>query len=217
MTALVFVSILTAGTVAYAGIPASDGTIHACYNPNSAKVVNGSQLNIIDSATAACSKGQQEISWNKTGPQGAQGPQGPAGPQGPTGDKGDTGAAGVTAAYINYGDGLHNLSAGTTQTVSSVTLPPGRYLLSGVIAVATAPGEDKLLVVCGFVSAGTVHGNAATATLSGPNQFRMPLNGDITATAAATPVFLRCSAQVHPAQATGEMIATQVTTITPSE
>ncbi|MFJ8916421.1 hypothetical protein [Amycolatopsis sp. NPDC102389] len=67
-----------------------------------------------------------------------------------------------------------------TQTVSSVTLPPGQYVLSGDIAVATAPGEDKLFVVCGFVSAGTVHGNAATATLSGPNQFRMPLHGDIT-------------------------------------
>ena len=73
-----------AGGVAWAAIPAGDGTIQACYG----KV--GGVLRVIDAA-----KGQKclpnaevAISWNQLGQQGPQGMQGPSGQPGSDGDDG---------------------------------------------------------------------------------------------------------------------------------
>lgn len=71
-----------------AAIPDGSGVIHGCYSANGSKGTNGTQLNIVDTQYASCSKGQTPVQWNQTGP------QGPQGPQGPKGDKGDTGATG---------------------------------------------------------------------------------------------------------------------------
>ena len=73
-------TLLAAGviaTVVRAGIPGSDGLIHGCYSANGSTATNGTQLNVADSS-AACAKGQAEISWNQTGPQGPPGPKGDA-------------------------------------------------------------------------------------------------------------------------------------------
>jgi hypothetical protein len=64
---------LVGGGLAYANIPDSGGVIHGCYSPNGANAPNGAQLNIINSDSASCSKGQKEITWNQTGPQGEAG------------------------------------------------------------------------------------------------------------------------------------------------
>jgi hypothetical protein len=64
---------LVGGGLAYATIPDSGGVIHGCYSPNGANAPNGAQLNIINSDSASCSKGQKEITWNQTGPQGEAG------------------------------------------------------------------------------------------------------------------------------------------------
>lgn len=79
-----------AGGLAYAAIPDSAGTIHAC-------LLNGQgQVRIIDPAQGACHANETAISWSETGPQGLQGPAGPAGPQGAKGDTGPQGPAGAT-------------------------------------------------------------------------------------------------------------------------
>ena len=72
---------LGAGTaVAIAAIPASDGTIHACYSTTG--TVTGA-VRIVDQGQT-CATGEQTLSWNQTGP------AGPAGPSGPPGDSGSS-------------------------------------------------------------------------------------------------------------------------------
>lgn len=85
---------LGAGAVfAYGAIPASDGTIGACY------AVDGGDVRFVDSADE-CSTGDNGrgaetfIKFNQAGPQGLQGPAGAAGPQGAAGPPGAPGAPG---------------------------------------------------------------------------------------------------------------------------
>jgi len=90
-TAVAVVAIVVAvGGIAYASIPAGDGTITACYGRS-----NG-DLRIVDTSQA-CRPNEQSISWNQNGGSsvpGPTGPEGPAGPQGPTGPGGPSGPAG---------------------------------------------------------------------------------------------------------------------------
>jgi hypothetical protein len=79
-----------------ASIPDASGVIHGCYNPNGARATNGTGLNIIDSAGAACGKSMQAITWGQHGPTGARGPTGAKGAKGTSGAKGTTGATGAT-------------------------------------------------------------------------------------------------------------------------
>src|SRR3954462_55829 len=70
--------------VAFAAIPAPDGTIHACIDPASTPP---GAVRIIDDATRACAAGETPLSWSQTGPAGPPGPQGDPGPAGSsTGD-----------------------------------------------------------------------------------------------------------------------------------
>jgi hypothetical protein len=142
---------------------------------------------------------------------------------GAKGDKGDTGASGATGpagsntAYTNYGDGNHHLATGTTQTVATLTLPSGSYTLSATTSVAKDDADDHTHVQCFFIVAGgTLHGNVALASLEGTFQVRMPIIGDVTVTGATATVFLRCIALDAAAEASGDVIATQVGSITPS-
>jgi hypothetical protein len=65
---------VAAGGVAYAGIPSSDGTIHACYANDTGA------LRVVDRDTGGpirdCERGSTGLSWSQRGPAGAQGPQG---------------------------------------------------------------------------------------------------------------------------------------------
>jgi type VI secretion system secreted protein Hcp len=73
---------LGAGTaVAIAAIPASDGTIHACYATTGTPT---GAVRIVDEGQN-CATGEQALTWNQTGP---AGPSGPAGPPGDTGTSG---------------------------------------------------------------------------------------------------------------------------------
>jgi hypothetical protein len=120
---LVIVAVCTAaafavGGIAYASIPDSGGVIHGCYNTGSNP---SAQLRVIDTSKgASCSKNEQALTWNQTGPQGPQGVQGAQGPQGP---KGDTGAPGPT-----YSAGAGLALDGSTNTFAiqgSFQLPQG--------------------------------------------------------------------------------------------
>jgi len=88
------------GGVAYAGVPATDGTISACYDK-----ISG-QMRIFDAETnapKACGSKEVAITWNQQGLQGAAGPTGPAGPEGPEGPQGPAGPAGPAGAQGEQG------------------------------------------------------------------------------------------------------------------
>src|SRR5258708_37849336 len=83
--------VLTAGgAIAYASIPAPNGTIDGCYKTSGP--AQGALI-IIDS-TATCPSGTAALNWNQTGPQGPAGPA-PPGPRGLGGGGASGGAAAV--------------------------------------------------------------------------------------------------------------------------
>jgi hypothetical protein len=133
------------------------------------------------------------------------------GDKGDKGDKGDTGAAGPSAAYANYGPGTITIGDGLTQTVASVTVPAGSYVLSGVVHAIGADGSDFLQ--CFFVAGGTVNQKVAVLTDDGSE----PILADVTLSSPANPVFLRCFALNGEILAQGQMIATRVGSVTASE
>ena len=133
------------------------------------------------------------------------------GDTGNKGDTGETGAAGPSAAYTNYVGDEISLASGTTQTVASVTVPAGTYVLSGVVS---ANNVDNLeFAQCFFVAAGTVHGRLA-ALIETSTQ---PILGDVTLSSTSNPIFLRCSAHGGALGVAGGMIATMVGSATASE
>lgn len=211
---VIAVTIAVTAAIAYAAIPDSVGVLHGCYNPNEADNTNGTALRIVDSEVASCGKNQAELAWSQTGPQGPKGDTGatgPAGPAGPIGPAGPAGPAGPSAAYTNYGDGLHNIGAGLTQTVASVTVPAGSYVLSGIV---TAIGvDDSEFAQCKFFAAGTVNGLFAVMV----NDDTQPVLNDVTLTLTTNPVFLRCSSQNGTTSVRGQMVATRVGAVTASE
>jgi type VI secretion system secreted protein Hcp len=91
---------LGAGTaVAIAAIPASDGTIHACYSTTG--TVTGA-VRIIDEGQN-CATNEQSLTWNQTGP---------TGPAGPTGPPADTGSSGGSFGGTDTGSGSTDQSGG---------------------------------------------------------------------------------------------------------
>lgn len=193
--------------IAYASIPDSGGVIHACYSPNGAKDTNGAQLNIIDSDSASCAKNHQEVTWSQTGPQGDKGDKGDKG------DPGDPGPAGPSAAFTNYGDGLHSIPEGGTQTVASLTLPAGNYTLMATAHVSE--DGDTRFAQC-ELAPGNVNSTVALFPLHAVGGIRLPIMGDVAAPNGTT-VFLRCWGLDGPIRAAGNVTATQVGSITPSE
>jgi hypothetical protein len=86
--------VLAASGIASATIPASDGTLRACYAKTGGLLHAKGDLRLIDEGEA-CRAHERAIGWNQKGPKGDPGPQGPpgvpgprgaAGPQGPKGD-----------------------------------------------------------------------------------------------------------------------------------
>jgi hypothetical protein len=76
--------LLVGGGVAFATIPGSGGAISGCY------AKKDGTLRVIDSG-AQCKIGENVLTWNQTGLQGAPGPAGPQGPKGDTGPQGPPG------------------------------------------------------------------------------------------------------------------------------
>jgi type VI secretion system secreted protein Hcp len=83
--------VLGAGTaVAIAAIPASDGTIHACYATTAPSGTLPGQMRVVDEGVT-CATTEQALTFNQQGPAGPVGPQGD--PGSPGGDT-DTGGGG---------------------------------------------------------------------------------------------------------------------------
>jgi len=155
---------LSAG-VAYATIPDAGGVIHGCY------VKSNGLLRVYDTTGTAktpvstpCLKDEAPLNWNETGPQGPKGdtgPQGPQGAKGDKGDKGDTGAQGPAGAqgpqgvqgppgpataptlYQSFGPDVPMSNA--NPVLSSVTVPPGFYLVTAYVRMYTS-GKDETFI-----------------------------------------------------------------------
>lgn len=172
-TLIVLAAAATVGgtaTAALASIPDSTGAIHGCYSANGAGGTNGTQLNIIDSALASCSKGQTAITWNQVGQQGPAGPQGVPGPAGPgyvfTSTTGIDGPALTQdgAYYVDVTAGLNNFSGtpliGSCAVIAkgfkpydlqsvqgAFVLPPGSgtsFSFSGIAIVTNASSSSPV-------------------------------------------------------------------------
>ena len=146
LAALGLVAIL-AGSVAWAAIPAADGTYTACVSPpvQSGTYKGVAAVGLLDTAVRpTCPAGTNQVTWNQQGqpgmagtqgppgsegPVGPQGQEGPSGPQGPTGPEGPAGPAGPTgsASYSARIDGVpprHSLFGVLTMFGSVVGLSP---------------------------------------------------------------------------------------------
>jgi len=155
--------VLLVGSVAYATIPAADGTIHGCYNTTSGV------LRAVE-AGATCRNGEQPLAWSQTGPPGPQGPTGPQGvpgPEGPqglpgdpgqdgqdgqdgaTGPAGPPGPAGPSDAYIARRDIPVLLRDFTSTTIVTLQLPAGLYAVFGSTAVHNQD-DDPQSATCGL-------------------------------------------------------------------
>ena len=136
-----------AGGLAYASIPDSDGTIHACL------LKSLEQVRIIDPSEQQCRPNETPISWNQMGPTGATGPQGATGATGPQGATGATGPQGATGATGPSGPpgGLSNVQVVTaTATPSSsgfatvfVNCPAGTTLTGGGADILGLVGDAE--------------------------------------------------------------------------
>jgi len=108
------VALSVAGAIAYASVPDAGGTFHGCYE--SSGMDTPGQLRVVDpskeGSAGSCTAGETPISWNQTGPAGAQGPQGATGDQGPKGDKGDKGDPGTPDVRVE--------TFGVNETISNV-------------------------------------------------------------------------------------------------
>lgn len=94
MTLTVTAVLLLSG-IGYAAIPGSDGVIRTCYNPAFGL------LRVIDAGTGqSCSRSEQPLAINQTGPKGDTGAPGPAGPRGLQGATGPAGPAGAGSNTI---------------------------------------------------------------------------------------------------------------------
>jgi hypothetical protein len=99
-------------------------------------------------------------------------------------------------------------------TMSSVTLPPGRYTLSGIVRFSEIDGDGLQTVLsCSFLSFAPVHQQGGYG-VTNPT-ITMPVIGDVALTFTST-IFLRCTSISRKAGGAGSMIATRVESITPS-
>jgi hypothetical protein len=134
----VVVSLTIASGLAYAVIPASDGTVQACYT----KV--GGIIRVVDDASKCSKTLETPISWNQRGQQGAPGQQGeagkqgergavgPSGAQGPPGPDGATGHDGVSGYEVVQDD---TAMSDVAQSGLVVSCSPGKKVVAGGFSV----------------------------------------------------------------------------------
>jgi hypothetical protein len=142
------------GGVAYATIPAADGTITACIDSDEGR------LRMIDAPTTKCATpSETTLRWNQTGPKGAQGERGPQGVQGPIGPKGGDGPQGpqgprgvqgpkgdpAPATLPTFRARMISDEIGhtgrTTRTLAEIDVPAGRYALRADMSLHNSDGD----------------------------------------------------------------------------
>jgi hypothetical protein len=80
--------------------------------------------------------------WALIAGKGDAGPQGPAGPAGPAGPPGATGLSDETIAYPSYSGNAINVGT-NGQDITSLTLPPGSYVIMGTVNLFNNDGDTQ--------------------------------------------------------------------------
>jgi hypothetical protein len=194
--------------------PSSVGTRELKNRAVTMKKIAPTAVNALKGSRGAQGPAGPAGSAGPAGPAGQRGPAGPAGqrgPAGPAGPQGQQGPIGPSNAWVNYGGAAQTLTAGITRTIASVTVPAGRYVLLGTVKSSQGP------VTCTFVAPGTLR--QLTGFSSSQVQTAWPFVGDLTTTAASTPVFIRCTTTSTSGQtyALGGLTAIRVGAVTLSE
>jgi hypothetical protein len=131
--------------------PVSGGVVYGCYT-NAA--INGSHVIVLQNASTNCPSGTTAVSWNQTGPAGAQGATGPAGPTGPAGAAGATGPAGPAGATGAAGPAGPQGPAGSAGGLDAMIGSPcdTNTNAAGNLSVTYTPndenGTDAISIVC---------------------------------------------------------------------
>lgn len=128
--------VLAGGGVAFAAIPASDGTITACF------VKNSGALRVIDAEGGeTCRASETQLTWDKSGVPGTQGPQGP---QGETGEPGPPGPPGGLSGHEVVISESGTVAPGETG-FNDAHCPDGKLVTGGGAVVSH--GKDQAVVV----------------------------------------------------------------------
>lgn len=181
-----------AAGIAFATIPAQDGTIHACY-----KQSNGS-LRVVETA-ADCGNNEVALSWSQTGPAGPAGPPGPAGAGG--------------ALY--YSETRPPVNLPTTYTsIEHLDLPAGRYHVTATALFNNLGGTGPIPVNC-VLDGGNTSSVIAAAQLEqngGASAATLPVSVATELFAAGT-VNLLCLSNTGNGGATATAEQVQITAV----
>ena len=139
----IFAMLIITGHLCY-----GEGEIYGCYAKKSGT------LRIVDSLTQ-CSRTENPISWNQTGPAGPAGPQGPEGSMGPQGEQGPPGTFDVSKLYLKTCSDFDSLEArcfcdSDNHIISGGALCPGNSFLfiATPFEVGTPPQRFGYLASC---------------------------------------------------------------------
>ena len=125
--AAVGVGSLLVGGIAWAAIPGSNGTISGCYDRNGA-------LRVIDAeAGAACERRETALAWNQAGPPGPPGP---------------------SDAYVTTVSPQSPLLDGVVNTVASMNVPAGLYVIDAQVRVRSQVIYDGGSLSCDLYAGG---------------------------------------------------------------
>jgi len=175
------VAVLGAGTLAYAGIPGPDGTIHACITNG----LGGGGLRAVESADE-CKRNESAIDWNREGPVGPPGPRGEPGPEGERGPQGATGPAGTSRAFEASADGPIDLpdDGSTFDGVLTLDVPAGSYVVNATVLLRTDGFGEDATMGCLLTGGGLFTGHNGFA--EGRNGFDLPMMGTAEFTSPGT-------------------------------
>ena len=177
---------VTSGGFALASTPSTGNTYYACASGN--MIIPGTMK--VSSTPPVCASGTNLVSWNQTGPAGAQGPIGPAGttgPQGPAGAMGAVGPAGPAGAPGAIGaQGVQGLTGNTGATGA-----PGAPGADGAPGATGAQGVQGLTGNTGATGPQGPPGPALACDVGpipGTVQVNTDATGAITLTCVTPPV-----------------------------
>ena len=153
--------------IVYASIPDSNGLIHGCY------AKKGGGLRVIDSGTGQNCNTKQEapVNWNRSGPPGPPGP---------------SDAYTIGGSRQIFGDETHN-------TIASMSLPQGFFVISVVLRIAAQDTPRGAFVTCvNLQDGGPIQNGAGNMDVPQNAVVMMPLLGLAGIRNTASPLTLVC-------------------------
>ena len=194
------VTALVVGGIAFAQIPATDGTITACYNKS------GGALTVIDASIANCGKTQTQLQWNQKGVAGATGAPGANGSNGSPGAPGASGFVSVTPlVQIPFPTTLTSSFQMLDAPGTTVTVAAGQKLMIDLsVPLRSNAGANGFMFLCddaipGFEPLSSERNFIVSASGTNGNAFDFQtLSGASTGiVGSATPGFLPISAGTY--------------------